>query len=501
MANNHIWRSVCMILLLNNLPSGECKKEKQLQLVQILFRHGDRTPTRNLSMLTNAKPVTPQDWDPTTKLGLNIGQLTPRGMEMHYVLGNQLNNHYKAYNLLTDDGCYNNGEVWVNSTWLDRTHQSALSQLAGWFSHCTAMQSSNLFNNVHWRPVPVRTIPAHLDTLLLPEDVCPKFRSLLGTHHTRPEWQAKLDQSVSTQVCKDLLNGRATCKTSEVIDEIEKKMKFQDCKSGKSLGLTLSNLWKVADPLYCRSQHNQSVPSWLTSDVNDWLMKVSAWQMYEMFDGETERRLTGGPLVKHMLSNIKEKLAFLPNPSQADQDCVVEWNKTTERKKLILFSAHDTTISALLKTLNISDFDWEVSPPYASSVMVELWSEDDGQNPELRLLYQANSDYLNQKNLNNSLKFTNLSINGCDHACALSKFESLVANVLPVDFDSECRISKTMVQTVSENSTVAVLGVALALALLIVCVCIVRYFRSKTTKKKKSTVLSRTLFNDHDETL
>lgn len=53
--------------------------------------------------------------------------------------------------------------MYVRTTDYDRTHQSAQSQLAGWFP-----MSESYFgrDDLHWRPIAVHTVPLEEDTLL-----------------------------------------------------------------------------------------------------------------------------------------------------------------------------------------------------------------------------------------------------------------------------------------------------------------------------------------------
>jgi len=73
------------------------------------------------------------------------------------------------------------------------------------------------------------------------------------------------------------------------------------------------------------------------------------------------KRLKVGPLLKEMISLMTDKAAQQLDP----------------RQKMFMYSGHDTTVAALLHTLNIFDLQ---RPPYACLVLMELYKEDSSQD-------------------------------------------------------------------------------------------------------------------------
>jgi len=77
-------------------------------------------------------------------------------MRQHYELGQWLRNHYK--NLLVND--YTRDDIYIQSTDVDRTLMSAMSNLAGMYPPTERRQFDE---NLAWAPIPVHTIPEHED--------------------------------------------------------------------------------------------------------------------------------------------------------------------------------------------------------------------------------------------------------------------------------------------------------------------------------------------------
>ena len=115
-------------------------QETKLELVQIVFRHGDRTP-----VLTYPNdPYQESFW----KDYGGFGQLTQKGMLQHYNYGKYLRERYSNFLNQT----YNRENVFAISTDYDRTLMSAYSLLSSLYEP----SGFQLWNkNVTWQPIPV----------------------------------------------------------------------------------------------------------------------------------------------------------------------------------------------------------------------------------------------------------------------------------------------------------------------------------------------------------
>ncbi|XP_059519939.1 prostatic acid phosphatase isoform X4 [Myotis daubentonii] len=306
--------------------------------------------------------------------------VTLLGMEQHYELGEYIRKRYGKF--LNES--YKHQQVYVRSTDIDRTLMSAMTNLAALFPP----EGISLWNpNLPWQPIPVHTVPLVEDRLLfLPFKNCPRFQELESETLKSEEFQKRL------QPFKDFM---------ETLPKL----------SGYH-GKDLFGIWsKVYDPLFCESVHNFTLPSWATGDTMTKLKKLSELSLLSLYGIHKQKeksRLQGGVLVGEILNHMKT--ATQP------------WN----HRKLIMYSAHDTTVSGLQMALDVFN---GILPPYASCHLMELYLEKGEYFVEM---YYRNETHHEPYPL---------TLPGCTPSCPLTKFAELVAPVIPEDWSTECRIT------------------------------------------------------------
>ncbi|XP_014393015.1 PREDICTED: prostatic acid phosphatase isoform X3 [Myotis brandtii] len=306
--------------------------------------------------------------------------VTLLGMEQHYELGEYIRKRYGKF--LNES--YKHQQVYVRSTDIDRTLMSAMTNLAALFPP----KGISLWNpNLPWQPIPVHTVPLVEDRLLfLPFKNCPRFQELERETLKSEEFQKRL------QPYKDFM---------ETLPKL----------SGYH-GKDLFGIWsKVYDPLFCESVHNFTLPSWATGDTITKLKELSELSLLSLYGIHKQKeksRLQGGVLVGEILNHIKT--ATQP------------WN----HRKLIMYSAHDTTVSGLQMALDVFN---GILPPYASCHLMELYLEKGEYFVEM---YYRNETHHEPYPL---------TLPGCTPSCPLTKFAELVAPVIPEDWSTECRIT------------------------------------------------------------
>jgi hypothetical protein len=153
---------IIIILSFVSIKCNNTQFETNLELVQILFRHGDRTPVNIYPNSINKASV----WE---KYG-GLGQLTQTGMKRHFNYGLYLKSIYK--NFLSDH--YDRREVNVYSTDTDRTIMSVLSLLSGLYEP-SGYQVWN--SNINWQPIPVHTSKIGDDKV---NNLIKKFRFIIS---------------------------------------------------------------------------------------------------------------------------------------------------------------------------------------------------------------------------------------------------------------------------------------------------------------------------------
>ncbi|XP_046524358.1 prostatic acid phosphatase isoform X2 [Equus quagga] len=289
---------------------------KELKFVTLVFRHGDRSPIETFPN----DPIKESSWPQ------GFGQLTQLGMEQHYELGEYIRKRYGKFLNET----YKREQVYIRSTDVDRTLMSAMTNLAALFPP----EGVSVWNpGLPWQPIPVHTVPLSEDRLLyLPFRDCPHFQELESETLNSEEFQKRLHPY------------------KDFIETLPKLSGYH--------GQDLFGIWsKVYDPLFCESVHNFTLPSWATEDAMTKLRELSELSLlslYGIHKQEEKSRLQGGVLVGEILNHMKSA------------------TQPSNHRKLVMYSAHDTTVSGLQMALDVYN---GILPPYAACHLMELYSE------------------------------------------------------------------------------------------------------------------------------
>jgi hypothetical protein len=311
----------------------------QLQQVQIVFRHGDRTPLAVLpGHLAPAQTWTcdsfevaesvPLESDPSFSFqrffinGLNFlpgtcstGQLTMLGAKQHYELGSQFRQRYvDTLQFLPAE--FDPSTIKIRSTDVYRTRLSVQSQLHGLYPPSTR-SSVNL---------PIYTVDPGTEYFYPNTDACPNLKPLLQATQNTPEYHAF---------------EAAMEPTLEQLENI--------------LGVSAAEMpsWtSLYDIVTAAQAHNQTLPQGFDDALIAKINYAANFIMNVSFSTDKIRRLGMGRVVADLKQNFLDAIQGRP---------------TT---KYNLFSAHDTTVGPLVIALGVWDGVW---PPYASHLELELW--------------------------------------------------------------------------------------------------------------------------------
>ncbi|XP_004866844.1 testicular acid phosphatase isoform X2 [Heterocephalus glaber] len=369
-------RSAAPLLLLLLLPRA--LPDGPLLFVALVFRHGDRAPLASY-------PTDPHKDAAPTLWPRGLGQLTEEGVQQQLELGRFLRRRYKAY--LSPE--YRREEVYIRSTDFDRTLESAQAILAGLFPEASPRSSE-----ADWRPIPVHTVPVAEDKLLrFPMRSCPRYQELLRESTEAAEYQEALEGWT---------------------DFLSRLSNF----TGLTLvGEPLRKAWKVLDTLICQRAHGLALPPWASPDVLRTLGQISALDIRAHVGpprAAEKAQLTGGILLDAILANFS-RVQSLGLPL-----------------KMVMYSAHDSTLLALYGALGLYDGH---TPPYAACLGFEFRScagdpEEDGAggNITVSLFYRNDT---NRPPLS-------LSVPGCPAPCPLGRFRQLTAPARPPARGAAC---------------------------------------------------------------
>ncbi|XP_057707799.1 lysophosphatidic acid phosphatase type 6 [Corythoichthys intestinalis] len=330
-----------------------------LKLVQVLFRHGARTPLGSIPdvleaqwvpslleppahthmnyVVTNLdggqRPSSPlEDSYRKKKLsgGVFAGQLTTLGMQQLYELGERFRRKYvQECPFLTDTFCTD--EVYVRSTNIVRTIESARCLLAG------------LFQQKQKETVPIITTDAESEILYPNYHGCRLLR-MLGSPRLK---EVSLLPDLAADL-KSIRNDLGIRDKSEV------------------------DFILIRDDMVARQAHGLPCPPALST----WRKRVEQRAVDVMFhcyqpSNRENLQLCVGPLLHMLLLNMEEKL---------------KGSSSEPNRKLFLYSAHDTTLIPCLMALGIFDMKW---PPYAADITLELHQHRRTKEPFVKVSYMG----------------------------------------------------------------------------------------------------------------
>ncbi|XP_035029825.2 lysophosphatidic acid phosphatase type 6 [Hippoglossus stenolepis] len=314
----------------------------ELKLVQVLFRHGARTPLKSIPNVMEVQWV-PTLLEPPAHTHINYvvtdlhggprpsapvedsyrknlltggtfpGQLTTVGMQQLYELGTRLRRKYIEETPFLGS-TFSLAEVYVRSTNIVRTIESAKCLVAG------------LFQQKQKEIVHILTTEAESEILYPNYHGC-KLLKLLGSHRWA-ESSTLPDIAVDLQSIQSALGIAAHQHVDFIL---------------------------IRDDMVARETHGLPCPPGLDT----WRNKVEQravdmiCHVYEPSKREN-LQLCVGPLLHTLLSNLDEK---------------VQGTSSEPNRKLFLYSAHDTTLIPCLMALGVFDMKW---PPYAADITLEL---------------------------------------------------------------------------------------------------------------------------------
>ncbi|XGW09326.1 hypothetical protein V3C99_011545 [Haemonchus contortus] len=348
--------------------------DMELILVQAVWRHGDRSPTKTFP----TDPFQEKDW---TFGGGGFGQLSPIGMKQHLNFGKLLRRIYvDEMKFLSKK--YSSKEIYIRSTDRNRTLLSAMSNLLGMYGQNdgSADPEHDYPAEEGWPigfvPVPIHTVENHIDYVLNPDADCERQGQLWEMAKTSPEVSA-------------FMNRR------DVVALLEKLTKETGTK------VTIDNLWIIRDSLLIEQAHKNQTLRKLNKWFSDALFKEmtrinNKVQIYEngiyngtlmmnnLDIGNEIQKIRGGSLVNDMYMHMNIKLQCM---NKISNDC-----KWINGLKYYAYSAHDTTVYAFfsifgIQTKVISTCGY---PDYSAGAFVELWLNRTDKEPYFKMRYHQN---------------------------------------------------------------------------------------------------------------
>lgn len=356
----------------------------ELLFVGEVCRHGARSPTKRYSF--DAKY-----WSAN-----QLGELTSAGMRQHYLLGTELRKRYiEDINFLKAE--YDSEEIYVISSAYNRTILSAMSQLQGLYPVKTGPK---ILSNIPRPPMKVsdiETIEASLGDAALPD-----YLQVIPVH-MESDTKDTLLRSYDSDVCPRMEQIEEKTSSSEAYLTQEKKWQeslFPEYSAVINMNITtIDKCASTYSSLVCDQVEGHPLPEGLTDDLMDQLSEVHGFsKFYSPFSDEEAKQLSCSTFFKNLDTRMKGRLAG-------------------NGPKFVLYSAHDTTLAAFLSCLDVV---YDFNPPFASTLLFELYSDETVQ-----------------------VKFNDskLSFSECgDSICKFDQFEKVLQKRMVDDLESACKL-------------------------------------------------------------
>lgn len=298
-----------------------CAADKELVFSSVLFRHGDRTPTKALDKNAYA-------W----KNGL--GELTPLGMRQEYELGSYLRKRYvNEYKLIPKE--FDVNLIYVRSSDVNRTLMSAESLLYGLYPLGTGPLLENgeaaLLNR--YQPIPIHTVDKTEDKLLQTNKIYEKLIKKLRHKYV-----------YKTEVWKQ---KEETLKPFfEMWSEVS-GLKIDKLKESKAF----------ASDMFIRSLYNIPLPKEIeTKEQREIILPLASWIHAQQNKPQIIGYLESRDFLSQLLKTINDSLTDI------------------SKYKLYLYSAHDTNILAVMSALGVP---LDENPHYASYMAFEVYKTEE----------------------------------------------------------------------------------------------------------------------------
>ncbi|KAF2072873.1 hypothetical protein CYY_005821 [Polysphondylium violaceum] len=364
-----------------------------LEMVQILMRHGDRTPlystllsnmdqwdcslstymlpsqSSQQNALSNVNRLFRKVYMPNREYlpgNCSVGQLTSLGFEQHLQLGQTFQSLYiEKYGLLSSQ--LDPNVMYFRSTDVPRTLQSAQA-------HITALYPSNSNPGI----INLNTMDSYFEDMSPNALLCPEYGILVQNTTTTADYIQF--ESENAQFKQQLMT---------------------------TLGVNVFPGWSgVMDLFFATQCHDLPLPQGISQADVDKVYANAIWQWKYQLSFPIVARLGSSPFLNELVNNIK---AFLQGQTSV---------------KYFLFSGHDDSVGPLVNLFGLL-VDW---PPYASHVELELWS-DSSNDKYIQFKYNGESYVLD----------------GCsDVMCPVDDFIEIAYSLLVPDYIDACSNSTSL---------------------------------------------------------
>ncbi|XP_076762881.1 venom acid phosphatase Acph-1-like [Xylocopa sonorina] len=287
----------------------------ELELVQTLFRHGNRMPVKH--SFYPKDPHINHNYEPEGQGGLtNVGKMSS------YKLGQYFRERYDHFL----DRIYTKKDVWFRADEIDRIVMTGQLVAAGLYP---PFEEQRWNTDLNWQPIPVWAPPILTDHL---------FNGIHCENYKK--WRDDVEK-MDTGVTKF---------------EKENKHVYKYLSEHTGGNITQSNVFDLRSFLYAQQDIGLELPEWTKSVFpHGKLDELAAYDIHIRTRTTQLKQLFGGVWIQEWLNHIDNHI-----------------NKNDTRKAL-MYAGHELNIAVILATLD--NFDNKI-PSYSSSLMLELHKEN-----------------------------------------------------------------------------------------------------------------------------
>lgn len=425
-------------------------KNTTLIQVQIIHRHGDRTPITPLVNeeywhSTLPQPHVLEQMSKGIRLKRNnnnndeaamagekhdaqgrppFGQLTALGLLQMVQLGTKLredlvqedddtlnDKNYSSLNynnnnnkLFTKEKPLHPKRIKARSTDFPRTIQSLQALLVGLFPDGISLNNGNDDNDDCFMEIDLRHSKFHIPD---PQPRHTKQQELLERQLALREHMIQKDYAMSPLAIK--VTNELMVQNVIQVDEAKR------ISSGFHVGglspndnenkMTVLPWAQLAEVTKCLRVHNL-LPSNITHEEQDWIVQHASWRWFE-----TMRHPKMGKLaMHHMMTDIISNIKNMIQTEQKDDDALLH-----------IYSAHDSTLIALMCAFQLDPpTHW---PEYASYLKIELIAIMEEEQPEPKISENPSSTAIATFPTNVQY-YVRFSLNGSILRCAIGRTEN-----------------------------------------------------------------------------
>ncbi|KAJ2254315.1 hypothetical protein GGI13_002228 [Coemansia sp. RSA 455] len=399
--------------------------DAKLELVQVVVRHGDRTPVHLLSNdnttwtcdevaeniylngadqpATNTTGAFRQlieipSWNgkygyanQVWRGSCDVGQLTDKGKSQHRLLGSKLRGIYIDKLGFLSAQLNNTDEIYARTTNVWRTKNSAESLLGSlWPKREITPQTA----------IPFHTYPTEIETMYGNSDACGKLRTLKSKITDSEQFQAFLKDQGPLMA---RLSGIFDVSGSDWASSWDGYMDILQARHCHRVDLPCSDRASISGKSTPKCATAEDLTQVARNSHYEWTFKYRDHPLSHNY-----LRLVTGSLLGTLKDQVQEHIAG-----------------KTGNLKFALYSGHDSTIWPLLAALQASNKNM-LWPPYASNILFELWKKNDGSRV-VRVIY------------NGQVLKAQPEFEWCDlNACPLDTFYKHLDEYIPESIVTEC---------------------------------------------------------------